>query len=134
MFSRLRARRQVLVFALLGGINTLLHSAVVVAAVESGLLPPVPANVLAFAVANTFSYFANCRFTFHSHPTWARYRTFLGVSLVSLVLTIALSSLAELMGWHYLVGLGMVLLAGPVLTYVLHKRITFRRPGEAEGS
>lgn len=129
MLARLLAQRQVIVFALLGVINTALHSAVVVAAVESGLLPPVPANVLAFAVASTFSFFANCRFTFHSSPTWARYRTFLGVSMLSLGLTVSLSGFAELMHWHYLIGLAMVLLAGPVFTFILHKRVTFRAPG-----
>jgi multisubunit Na+/H+ antiporter MnhG subunit len=30
------------------------------------------------------------------------------------------------MHWHYLVGLLLVLLCGPVLTYALHKAVTFR--------
>lgn len=126
--ERLVARhRALLVFGLIGVANTLLHSGTVVALVESSLAGPVAANVAGFAVANTCSFFANCRYTFHQPPSWLRYRKFLAVSLLSLVLTVALSALAESMHWHYLVGLLLVLLCGPVLTFALHKAVTFRQ-------
>lgn len=125
LFTRHRA---LVVFGAIGVANTLLHSGTVVALVERALIGPVPANVAGFAIANTFSYFANCRFTFRQPPTWHRYRKFMLVSLVSLALTIGLSALAEAMHWHYLVGLLLVLLFGPVLAYVLHKSVTFRQP------
>jgi putative flippase GtrA len=129
LLARLLARhRALLVFGTIGVANTLLHSATVVALVENGLAGPVPANVSGFVLANTASFFANCHFTFRQPPSWRRYRAFLVVSLLSLALTIGLSALAEGMHWHYLVGLAMVLLFGPVLTYALHKAITFRTP------
>jgi len=125
---QLAAHRPMVVFGIIGVINTLLHSGTVVALVEGCAANPVAANVLGFALANTFSYFANCRLAFRQPPTWDRYRKFLAVSLVSLLLTVLLSSLAEAMRWHYLVGLGMVLLCGPILTFILHKAFTFRQP------
>jgi putative flippase GtrA len=122
LLARLLARhRALLVFGTIGVANTLLHSATVVALVENGLAGPVPAKVSGFVLAN-------CHFTFRQPPSWRRYRAFLVVSLLSLALTIGLSALAEGMHWHYLVGLAMVLLFGPVLTYALHKAITFRTP------
>lgn len=125
--ERLLARhRAMLMFGLIGLANTLLHSGAVIALVETALAGPVPANVAGFAVANTFSFFANCRYTFRQPPSWLRYRKFLAVSLLSLVLTVALSALAQALRWHYLAGLLLVLLCGPVLTYVLHKSVTFR--------
>ena len=131
MLARLLARhRALLLFGLIGVANTLLHSATVVVLVERALATPVPANVAGFALANTASYFANSRFTFHQPPSWSRYRKFFAVSMLSLVLTIGLAALAEAMHWHYLVGLLLVLLCGPVLTYVLHKAITFRHSPE----
>jgi putative flippase GtrA len=127
--ARLLARyRALLIFGAIGVVNTLLHSGTVVFLVERALAGPVPANVAGFAVANTASYFANCRFTFRQAPSWRRYRAFVTVSLLSLVLTIGLSTLAQAMHWHYLVGLLLVLLCGPVLTYALHKAVTFRHP------
>jgi len=118
--------RAFLVFGVIGVINTLLHSGTVILLVETGLTGPVAANVAGFAVANTVSFFANCRYTFHTAPDWQRYRKFLAVSMVSLALTVALSALAETMHWHYLIGLLMVLLFGPVLTFALHRAFTFR--------
>ena len=127
--ERLLARhRALLVFGAIGVANTLLHSGAVIALVEGGLAGPVPANVAGFTLANTFSYFANCRFTFRQPPSWNRYRKFVAVSLLSLVLTVGLSALAQAMHWHYLAGLLLVLLCGPVLTYALHKAVTFRHP------
>lgn len=124
----LARHRALLVFGVIGVINTLLHTGAVVALVEGALAGPVPANVAGFALANTFSYFANCRLTFRQAPGWRSYRKFLAVSMLSLGLTVALSALAETMGWHYLVGLLLVLLCGPVLTFLLHRAFTFGRP------
>lgn len=132
MLATLRAlatrHRQVLAFIFVGGIATVLHSGTVVLLVEGALATPVPAHIAGFFLANVFSYFANSKLTFKQSPSWQRYRKFLAVSLVSLGLTIGLSTLAEVAGWHYLVGLALVLASGPALSFVLHKTVTFRRP------
>lgn len=123
LFTRHRA---LVVFALIGGINTVLHSGTVIALVEANLAPVVAAHVIGFALANTFSFFANCALAFQQPPSWTRYKRFLMVSMLSLGLTVGLSALAQYLAWHYLAGLLLVLLCGPVLTFVLHKAITFR--------
>lgn len=126
-FRRLiSAYREVLIFGLIGVVNTLLHSATVILLVEGLITTPVPANIAGFAVANTASFFANSFFTFRRRPTWGIYSKFFMVSMGSLILTICLSFLAETMGWHYLVGLILVILCGPVLTFLLHRIFTFR--------
>jgi putative flippase GtrA len=124
--QRIAAQRALLSFGVIGVLNTFVHSGVVVALVEHGLARPVLANMAGFALANTISFFANGWLTFRQPPSWASYRKFLGVSMLSLALTISLSALGEAMHWHYLVGLGLVLLCGPVLTFLLHKSFTFR--------
>jgi putative flippase GtrA len=127
-----RTYRQALVFGLIGVCNTVLHSATVVFLVERTLAAPVTANVAGFAMANTFSYFANARLTFRQPPSWALYGRFALVSLGSLILTIALSALAEYLHWHYLAGLAMVILCGPVLSYALHSLFTFAKTAAIE--
>jgi putative flippase GtrA len=128
MFEQLwRRYRDVLVFGIIGVVNTLLHSGMVVLLVERAQVWPVLANVAGFALANTASFFANSYLTFRRRPTLALYWKFLLVSMGSLGLTVLLSGIAELLHWHYLIGLAMVLLCGPVLTYLLHKRFTFRK-------
>ena len=119
--------RNVLVFGIIGVVNTLLHSGMVVLLVERARVSPVLANVAGFALANTASFFANSYLTFRRQPTLALYWKFLLVSTGSLVLTVLLSGMAEMLHWHYLIGLAMVLLCGPVLTYLLHKSFTFRQ-------
>lgn len=117
--------REVLVFGIIGVVNTLLHSVMVIVLVEMSIAAPVLANIAGFSVANTVSFFANSYFTFRRQPTWAIYSKFFMVSMSSLALTISLSALAETMGWHYLVGLILVMLCGPALTFLLHKIFTF---------
>jgi putative flippase GtrA len=129
LLTRLLVRhRPMLVFGLIGAGNTVLHSATVVALVEPGLAGPVLANVAGFALANTFSFFANTILAFQLRPSWERYGKFALVSLLSLALTIALSALAQHLHWHYLAGLLLVLLCGPILSFALHKTFTFRAP------
>lgn len=121
--------RDLLTFGIIGVINTVLHSAMVILLVERLHSSPVLANIAGFALANSASFFANSRWTFQRRPTWRLYGKFLVVSLGSLALTILLSALAEMLHWHYLIGLLMVLLCGPLLSFVLHKTVTFRSPG-----
>ncbi len=118
--------REILLFGVIGVTNTLVHSALVIMLVEGSIAHPVPANVTGFAVANAFSFLANSLLTFRRRPTWSSYWKFLQVSLLSLALTVFLSALAEVMGWHYLVGLLLVILCGPPLTFLLYKCYAFR--------
>lgn len=115
-----------LVFGAIGVSNTLLHSATVIVLVERSLATSVTANIVGFCVANIFSFFANSFFTFKRRPTLVLYWKFLLVSALSLILAVGFSALAEALDWHYLVGLTLVILFGPILTFLLHKTYAFR--------
>ena len=124
---QLLPHREVLVFGVIGIINTFFYSATVIAIVEGKFASPILANLVGFGAANTFSFFANSFFTFQRPPSWKLYKKFFLVSLLSLALTISLASLAEMMKWHYLIGLILVILFGPILTFALHKVYAFRQ-------
>lgn len=119
--------RQILIYGVVGVVNTMLHSGVVIFLIEVGVVGAVLANIFGFLCANTFSFFINCKLTFKSPPTFAIYRKFAMVSLVSLVLTVCLSAFAVWMVWHYLIGLILVIVFGPLLTFVLHKNYAFKK-------
>ena len=55
-------------FGLVGLINTLIHAAVLFAAVEVSKLHPVVGNFLAFTVANMASFIMNSFWTFKTAP------------------------------------------------------------------
>jgi putative flippase GtrA len=113
-------------FSGIGVLNTLIHTALVVLSVERFGIHPSIANALAFVAANMFSYWANRRWNFKTRASIGQYGRFVLVSLAGLVITMLVSGLAEWAGWHYLVGLGLVFVALPAFTFVLHWRWTFR--------
>lgn len=113
-------------FSAIGLVNTFLHSGIVVSLVEAINVHPSVANAVAFVVANIFSYWANRRWNFKTPSSLHQYGRFLAVSLVGLGITVAVSSLAEWAGWHYLFGLCLVFVALPAFTFLLHYRWTFK--------
>ncbi|EKT4485181.1 GtrA family protein [Pseudomonas putida] len=112
-------------FGLVGVTNTAVHAGIVVALMELLAPPAFVANGVAFMFANVMSYILNSRFTFRTPASFLGYRRFLLVSLVSLGLTLAITSLVEYLGWHYAFGLLMVIFVVPVLNYMVMKLWAF---------
>ncbi len=56
-----------------GLLNTLIHWCVFAIFVYGATVNQGSSNLIAFCIAVTFSFFANCRFTFKSHATLGRY-------------------------------------------------------------
>jgi putative flippase GtrA len=133
--SRTRADgvRRFVRFAGIGAVNTAVHVAVVVVLVELVGFGSVAANVSAFIVANTFSFWANSRWTFRASLSARRYSRFLVVSLLGLGVTAAASGFANWMNWHYLVGTLLVFCTLPVLTFTAHQAWTWSDHHNAAG-
>lgn len=112
-------------FGLVGVANTLAHACVVIALMEAFAPPAFVANGVAFMLANLMSYVLNSRFTFSTPVSFTGYRRFLLVSLVSLALTLLITLVAEYLGWHYGIGLVMVILIVPILNYLVMKAWAF---------
>ncbi|EJN18800.1 putative membrane protein [Pseudomonas sp. GM78] len=110
-----------IIFGLVGVANTAVHASIVIALMEIFAPPAFVANGVAFVFANLMSYALNSRFTFKTPVSFLGYRRFLVVSLVSLALTLLITSIVEYLGWHYGVGLVMVILVVPVLNYLVMK-------------
>ena len=76
-------------FALVGVVNTVIDLAVFVVAYNFLHLPLIPANVLAWFVAVSFSYVMNSTFTFAAESgrrlRWRDYGTFVASGLVGVV-------------------------------------------------
>lgn len=121
-----KIKKEFLLFAIIGVFNTFTHAIAVIAFVELFQVHPTLANTLAFFVANTISYFLNTRYTFKTAPSFSRYKRFLFASSFALFATVLLSSFAEWMHWHYLIGLMLVIFISPILTFTLQKQWTFK--------
>ncbi|WP_249582808.1 GtrA family protein [Pseudomonas viridiflava] len=112
-------------FGLVGVANTAVHAGIVIALMEVFAPPAFVANGVAFIFANLMSYALNSRFTFRTPVSFAGYRRFLLVSLVSLALTLLITSIVEYLGWHYGIGLIMVIFVVPVLNYLVMRMWAF---------
>lgn len=113
-------------FALIGVANTLVHGACLAWLIEWWKLPIPAAHVLAFGVANLFSYGVNSRLTFKTALTWGSYGRFFLSSLLSLALTLLISWTAQVQGLDYKEGFVLVVLLVPAFSFMVMKFWAFR--------
>jgi putative flippase GtrA len=119
--------RRLLAFAAVGALATVVHVGVASGLIVSAGRAAPAANGVAFCVATLVSYALNARLTFRRPLTRGGLARFLAVALGGLGLSMGLSGLAAAAGWHYLAGIGLVVLTVPPLTYAAHSRWTYRR-------
>ena len=113
-------------FGTIGVLNTALHSAIVVLAHGTIGVPVVVSHFIAFWLVNAFSYVLNTYLVFRKPLAFGSYVRFFAVSLFTLVATIVIASLCELAGLDYRIGLVIVIVVTPPVTYLLQKSFTFR--------
>ncbi|NMF96737.1 GtrA family protein [Aromatoleum toluolicum] len=68
----MQLRNQFLPFLLIGGFATALHFVVLIALVQSSMLPPVPASSVGFGLSALLNYALNRHYTFESDSPHAR--------------------------------------------------------------
>ena len=118
--------RQFAVWVAVGFASTLIHLVAVVSLVEVIGVHSLPANGLAFTLANVFSYFANARWAFRTAWSASSYWRFLLVSLLGLAIALIGSTLAQFRQGHYLTGVAVSMVVIPFLTYLAHRLWTWR--------
>lgn len=122
MMPALFARNsQFISFALIGVANTLIHGLILVLMIEKLLLGVTLSHLLAFCVANMFSYILNSKLTFKSRLTVGKYVRFFLASLGALCLTLILSWLVDMNGLHYLIGFALIVVLVPLLSFCVMK-------------
>jgi putative flippase GtrA len=113
-------------FSIIGLFNTVIHLFVVIGLVECLNFNTVLSNCVAFILANLFSFYANSRWNYRTAIAIRRYQRFLWVSLAGFIITASMSVLADRLGWHYLIGVAMIFVTLPFLTFLVHHRWTWR--------
>jgi putative flippase GtrA len=117
---------QVARFGVSGIGATLAHFVVATALVEFGVLSPTLANGAAYTCATVLAYFVNTVWSFGRTPHGRSFGRYVLVSLFGVTLTMAVASIAQALGAHYLLGILAVVLTVPLVTFVLHVRWTYR--------
>jgi len=113
-------------YYLVGGLAVVLHFLIVIFLFETWNISPVLANAIAFVMATIFSNIANTYWSFQAQLSRRVLVRFWLVALLGLGIAIAISSVAEYAGWHYLIGTFLVVMTTPIISYTLHKNWTYR--------
>ena len=113
-------------FGVCGVLATGLHIGVAVALISRASASPALANTLAFVCATCWSYLANTLWSFSSSLHLRNVSRFIAVSLGGVALTGLVSYLAQAAGAGPWAGIAMVVCIVTPLTFVTHRRWTYR--------
>jgi putative flippase GtrA len=115
---------RILRFAVSGCVSTGTHVVVALLLGRLGIGSGL-ANGGAFCVALVVSWFLNTVWTFGQAPSRAQLVRFALVSLVGLAATMAIAEAVRALGGADLMGIAVVVLVVPVVTFLLHSRWTY---------
>lgn len=112
--------RQASRFAVVGGLATVTHLAVALAANSLLKLPPLTANLAGYVCAVLVSYFGNARWSFEKTRDWGQFARFILMSLAGLALNQAITWVATgPLGLPFWLALGIVVAVVPIVTFVV---------------
>lgn len=117
---------QVLRFGVVGVFVTMLHVLVSMGLILIANVPPIGANGIAFVTATMASYVGNTRWSFGKALRQHSLMRFTSVSLIGLAVTLGLATVAEAAGLPYYLGIAIVVLVVPGLSFFLHRFWTYR--------
>ena len=118
--------RRFISFGAVGALATAVHVAVASGLITAAGWPAGLANGAAFCVATVASYSINSRLTFRQAMSRRTLWRFIAVAAAGAGLSMAISGGAERLGLHYLVGIALVVVSLPPLTFLAHSRWTYR--------
>lgn len=118
-------RAQVIRFALVGALSTVVHVGIAFALIAAGL-PPQWANLGAFCGAFGISYGLQTAWTFSSRFSGPQFGRFIAVTLLGAATSFGLSALVAAQGGPPAAGIAAVVLVVPALSFVLHRYWTYR--------
>lgn len=84
------------------------------------------ANGIAFLTANTLSYFLNTMWSFEQPTSGRNYTRFIATSLLGLGISVSISGVASTAGLSDLIGLLMVAIVLPPITFLAHLLWTYK--------
>lgn len=120
----------ILRFSLVGVLNTGVYYGTYLLVLL--VAPYLVAHVVGWLVAMTFSFFMNCRFTYHVTPTWRRYALFPLSNLPNLLATsVGVVALVELLGVSTRLAPLIAGICAIPFSYALGRVLMRARPDEA---
>ena len=117
-------------FAIVGGLSTLLHAALTWCLVSLLHAAPVAATVAGYLLAIPPNFLLQRNFAFRANAAIRRQLPrFLLLHAANIACSAMVMRWALDSGWSYLVGIGLVMVAIPLLSFVIMNTWIFRKAG-----
>lgn len=128
LVDRLRAHRSIFVFAIMGGMTTVVHIVTGLALHHVAGMTAAKANIVAYITAFFVSYSLHRNVTFRSTASVGQsLPKFLAISVLGFVLCqLIVVMMVNVMGFSYAAALAVMVTTVPVVTYVLSRIWAFR--------
>jgi putative flippase GtrA len=121
-------------FAVVGVLATSVHVGVAWFALRALDFGAAPANGLAFLAAHAVSYLGHAIWSFSRRPALANWARYVVVSALALTLTMLIAAAVERLGGSDALGITVVVLVVPALSYMAHRRYSFAVAGLPSGA
>ena len=82
-------------------------------------------NGIAYALATTYSYTVNTRWTFSARWSWETVFRFLFSSGVIMLISMLIAKLADMAGLPPVAGIVCIVLTAPLLAFFIHRNWTY---------
>lgn len=113
-------------FAVTGVGSTLIHVAVATILISMLNSSTQIGNGIAFVLATSFSYAVNTLWSFSNTLNRRTALRFIITSFGGLILTVLISTAAEMLGLDYRIGIALVVASVPIYSYLAHSLWTYR--------
>jgi putative flippase GtrA len=118
---------QLVRFAIVGVLNTVLHLAVVAILTQIFGMSQLISNSAAYLVASSFSFVVNSIWSFQARPDAHRYIRFQLVGLIGLAVCAFFGYLGDAFGWHYVMTVLVTVCIVPFISFLAHRSYTYSR-------
>lgn len=112
-------------FGIVGFANTFIHGTVALLAYQYAGFNAVGSNITGFILAFVFSFFMNTFWSFERSPSRLFFLRFLTVNIMALTYILIVSVISDAMSWPPLIGILLVVLVLPLISFLSHRYWTY---------
>jgi putative flippase GtrA len=114
-------------YAFIGGIGTIIHTAVLMIMTERLLLNPLLSSVIGFLCSLIVSFFLNVKWTFNKTARVSIFKKYFVVSVFGQVLNmLIIYFFINVLVTSYLIGHCISIIVVPIVNYFLNKKYAFK--------
>ena len=113
-------------YIIAGGITTSIHLGVVMALVNLNICGVEISNGIAYMLSTIFNLTVNTTWSFKETVSRKIIQRYMVVSAIGLILAMLVAYYNDKYGYHYMIGIGIIVCICPAVTYFMHVKYTYK--------